>query len=442
MGRTVAGFLGNLDKKKEEKKATPEFQDGVDMTVLAKDMIYPAKDGIVNSNVLIIGSAGSGKTLSNGIPKILHTWNSSLVIPVVKKALIDQVMPVLKGRGYEVLVLDLVHPAKGKLGYDPCQYVKTEDEMLTLAGSIVEGTSKSMYGESDPYWSDCTRNIIATYIMLTKYKGKGSFSEVIQLNRSLKISSSGATKTNLDELVDVVIQQNPDSAIQQLWHSLEGNAPKTSGCIMSMVNSTLSPISGEYGKALFNRKKMLNIPNLGKKKTALFVVTNNTSEGCKKISSILYSDLFRELFADAENNGGTLKVPVHIILDDFATSAKIGSFADYISVFRAAGISVSILVQSLSQLNSMYGDSDAATIRNNCDSMVFLGSLDLDTCNTIGKMANLPVHEIIGMQIGQCVVGRRGMGVVMAERYPTLEDPVYRQYVAKEEVQDDEKSNK
>ena len=82
--------------------------------------------------------------------------------------------------------------------------------------------------------------------------------------------------------------------------------------------------------------------------------------------------MFRTLFEAAEENADNcLKVPVHIICDDFACGSTINDFEEYISIFRAAGISVTLLLQSESQLSGMYGPIAATTIVNNCDTYVY-----------------------------------------------------------------------
>ena len=113
------------------------------------------------------------------------------------------------------------------------------------------------------------------------------------------------------------------------------------------------------------------------------------------------------------------------ICDDFACGCPIPDFADYISVVRAAGISFSLLIQSQSQLETLYGPYKAQTIRNNWDRMVYLGGMDLPTCEDIAKRADVPVQKVLSMPVGKCFVFERGKKAVYTDRYHTLEDPVY-----------------
>lgn len=156
----------------------------------------------------------------------------------------------------------------------------------------------------------------------------------------------------------------------------------------------------------------------------------------QNLMNVLYADMFRKLFETAERRSDfKLKVPVHIICDNFACGSKIADFADYISIFRAAGISVTVLLQSESQLESMYGQTEATTIINNCDTYVYMGGMDIITCQHIALRLNMPLSRVMSMPLEQVCVFRRGAEPVVASRYQILEDPIYRQMMENTDAQ-------
>ncbi len=77
-----------------------------------------------------------------------------------------------------------------------------------------------------------------------------------------------------------------------------------------------------------------------------------------------------------------------------------------------------MLMQSESQLAGMYGGSAAATIINNCDTYVYMGGMDLETCKNASLRMNAPLSDIISMPVGRVYVCRRGMKPAVTERYP------------------------
>ena len=124
------------------------------------------------------------------------------------------------------------------------------------------------------------------------------------------------------------------------------------------------------------------------------------------------------------NPDGKLEVPVRLILDDFASSARIPDFDKIISVIRSREISVSIILQSLTQLESLYISPVATTIINNCDHLLYLGSQDMYTASYVGhRIGKLP-ESVLAMPRDLAVLisgGEMGKVVKKIMPYSTLE---------------------
>ena len=90
-------------------------------------------------------------------------------------------------------------------------------------------------------------------------------------------------------------------------------------------------------------------------------------------------------------------------------------------------MSVVLLVQSESQLESIYGSNDATTIINNCDSYIFMGGMDLQTAKNVSLRANLPLEDVLYLPVGKEMVFRRGQKPIITDRYDILSDREYRQ---------------
>ena len=119
-----------------------------------------------------------------------------------------------------------------------------------------------------------------------------------------------------------------------------------------------------------------------------------------------------------------------MLCDDFATGGRILNFPEYISIFREAQISVTMLIQSESQLRAMYSPEDAVTIINNCDTYVYMGGMDISTSKNISIRLNEPLEDVLYMPVNRAVVFRRGSRPVVTERYHILEDERYQKVTA------------
>ena len=113
------------------------------------------------------------------------------------------------------------------------------------------------------------------------------------------------------------------------------------------------------------------------------------------------------------------------VMDDFAANAVIPDFDKVISVIRSREIYVSLILQSLSQLDSMYGKDRAMTIINNCDSCLYLGGQDVETARYIAVKASKTANNILTLPIDAALLFVRGQKPQQVTKYRLEEDPLY-----------------
>ena len=94
--------------------------------------------------------------------------------------------------------------------------------------------------------------------------------------------------------------------------------------------------------------------------------------------------MIQQLYDYADQNGGRLKERTFFILDEFANIGKIPDFDKKISTSRSRGISFSVILQNLDQLEAVY-EKSYETIMGNCDTHVFLGSNSVKTVEYFSK---------------------------------------------------------
>lgn len=130
----------------------------------------------------------------------------------------------------------------------------------------------------------------------------------------------------------------------------------------------------------------LELDTLGDEKTALFVFLSDTDSTFNFVCALMYSQLFNLLCDKADDfYGGRLPVHVRLILDEFANIGQIPNFDKLIATIRSREISAAIILQSQSQLKTIYKDA-ADTIVGNCDSTLFLGGKEKSTLKEISEL--------------------------------------------------------
>lgn len=129
----------------------------------------------------------------------------------------------------------------------------------------------------------------------------------------------------------------------------------------------------------------MELDMMGDQKTAMFVIISDTDDTFNFIVAIMYSQLFNLLCDRADDyHGGRLPYHVRLLLDEFSNIGQIPKFDKLIATIRSREISASIILQSQSQLKTIYKDA-AETIIGNCDTMLFLGGKESSTLKEISE---------------------------------------------------------
>lgn len=129
----------------------------------------------------------------------------------------------------------------------------------------------------------------------------------------------------------------------------------------------------------------MELEKLGERRTAMFVIISDTDDTFNFVVAIMYTQLFNLLCDKADDEyGGRLPYHVRLLLDEFANIGQIPKFDKLIATIRSREISASIILQSQSQLKTIYRDA-AETILGNCDTMLFLGGKESSTLKEISE---------------------------------------------------------
>lgn len=384
----------------------------------------------LNNNILVCGCSGCGKTVSIAEPFLFETHQASLIATVTKRRLVKKYTPIFQERGYTVEDLNFVQPAKSTISYDPMNYIKSYADITFLARAIVNANPRKEQSFADPYWDEAATSLLSAEIAYTMMTNDHpSFTDVLDLQASLVCKEvRGNLVTTLDDKFTQIEKADPKCFAVNCWNSFKQLPMSTAGCVYSSLNTTIDTIFTPELRKMFALENKVNFQKIATEKTVLFISTSPVNPSLNSFVNMFYAQVFKRLFEYAESlPEGVLPIPVHMLCDDFATGSKVLNFAEYISIFREKGIAVTLMVQSESQLARMYGQEDATTIINNCDTYVYMGGMDLKTCCSVSERLNVPLDEVLYMPIGKECVFRRGQRPIMTTRYDTFKDERYQQ---------------
>lgn len=403
-----------------------------DRIILGQDCIYSSncKETQLNNNILVVGGSGSGKTMSILEPRLLESKNSSLVITLSKRALVKRYKTLFERRGYQVLDLNFVEPDKSLIAYDPLVHIQSYRDIIFLAEAIVKSDPQKQTNTSaDPFWDDAAISLLAAeiaYILMTKKER--TFTDVLDMHSKLVFLSAGDTiTTSMDEKFNLLEKKDPACFAVSCWKTFRMLPIRTAGCVFGALNTVLDTLFPPELKKMISTRRKVDFRLLNKRKYVLFVSSSAVNPALSCFINIFYAQMFKQLFEMAEKQAdGALSIPVHVLCDDFATGSTILNFPEYISIFREKRISVTMLLQSESQLASLYGDNNSTTIINNCDTYVYMGGMDIKTGHSISERLNAPLEDVLYMPIGKEVIFRRGQKPIITERYDVEKNRLYR----------------
>ena len=340
-----------------------------------------------NKNILVIGGSGSGKTRFFCKPSLLQA-HSSYVCTDPKGTLLPEIGSFLERKKYRIKCLNLIN-FKKSMRYNPLAYIRSEKDILKLVNALIMNTKGEGEKSSEDFWVKAERLYYSALIGYIWYEAPEEERNFITLLDLINASEAREDDETYQSPVDILFQQleekEPDHFAVKQYRKFKMAAGKTLKSILISCGARLAPFDIKELRDLMETDE-LELDTLGDSKTALFVIISDTDSTFNFVAALMYSQLFNLLCDKADDfYGGRLPVHVRLILDEFANIGQIPNFDKLIATIRSREISASIILQSQSQLKTIYKDA-ADTIVGNCDSTLFLGGKEKSTLKEISEL--------------------------------------------------------
>lgn len=395
----------------------------------------------LNNNDLIIGPCGAGKTRSYIKPNLLQC-RESVIVTDTKGSLLEEVGPDLAARGYRVLSIDfaeLDNAGPGACGYNPLDYIRyneatgrwCEQDIMSIVRALAPRDSKN-----DPFWDDAAQMYLACmvgYVLECLPPEEHTLPYVMKLFSLMDYDRNEASfeeGSTFGRLLHELGQQDPDSFAWRKFCGFRSNATaeKMHASILGILAAKLDALTFDAAQALYARKERVDFASLGRARTALFLTVSDTDRSLDKLVNLFYTQAFQALCRSADRDCADhrLPIPVRFMLDDFAAGTMIQDFDNLTSVIRSREISVSIVIQSLTQLERLYGEAAATTIVNNCDNCLYLGGQDVRTAKFMSEKVNRPASAILTLPLDSAYLFTRGQPAKEVKKYDLRSHARYR----------------
>ncbi len=328
---------------------------------------------------LIVGATGSGKTQATMLPqmRLAIKAGESFVVNDIKGEIYKILSGELKKQGYKTYVINLVDTSKGN-NYNPLYlpyklYKSGEKdralEMIENVGYylLASETSKN----EDPFWINSAINL---FTGLTLYLFENAKEEEININSLSLLANEG-------EKLGKYIRTLDKSSLIYIYLSGILEAPnETKGSIIAVFKQRIKLFTTKEGLSRILCNNNIDIENIQKEKTALFIINEN-----KTITKDLVSLIIDQCYYMENINPDTSR-RLNFYIDDFENISSIRNFVNILNISRGNNVRFNIYLKSFLELDNLYGKDTAELIKMTFGNIIYLLANDIETLQQISKL--------------------------------------------------------
>ena len=348
---------------------------------------YDSRKHRRNMNTLIIGGSGAGKTRFYAKPNVMQA-NTSLIILDPKGEIARDEGHLLEEKGYVVKVLDLINMERSHC-YNPFVYLQTDNDVQRLVTNLFKATTPKGSSSQDPFWDTAASMLLLALVFYLWYEApedEQNFPMVMEMLRAGEVrEDDDGYISPLDLLFNQLEMENKNHIAVKYYRDYRSGSAKTLKSIQVTLASRLEKFNLSSLSSLTQTDE-LELETIGERKTALFAIIPDNDTSFNFLVSMLYTQLFQQLFYCADYKyGGRLPIHVHFLMDEFANVSLPDDFDKILSVMRSREVSVSIILQNLAQLKALF-EKQWESIVGNCDEFLYLGGNEQSTHKYVSEL--------------------------------------------------------
>lgn len=344
-----------------------------------------------NPHVLLLGTPGTGKSRGVILPTIwaLGHAGDSLLVTDPKGELYQHTAAFLRGKGYDVRLVDLVEPRRGnrwnplaavRVGVESGDMAEASARAWEVAHTFAFGSEKP--GGEGVFWSQAGEALLAALALGVATEAPAGQANPASMLRVLLELGGEASGVLLDGWFRMLGPDHP-AALAYANTRMAAGAERARASVY-MTAATHLRLFADPGVAWLTADSDHDPVTAGEAPTAIFVCVPDESEVKHPIVSLYMSQAYAALVAAARREpGGALQRPVWFLLDEFGNIGKLSDIRNKVSAARSRRVRFLFVLQNLEQLDGLYGKDDAATVVGNCDTLIYLSTNSNTTAKTI-----------------------------------------------------------
>lgn len=343
-------------------------------------------------HVLMIGAAGVGKTAFWLYPCIEYACASgmSFLSTDTKGDVMRNYGNIVKDYGYKVSVIDLRNPTRSNgnnilylvnkytdlYAANPDQIVykaKAEKYAKIISKTIIlSGMDAASFGQNAYFYDAAEGLLTATILLVAEFCApeKRHIVSVFKVIQELLAPSKKKGKNQFQQLMELLPNEH-----KAKWFAgaALNTAEQSMASVMSTALSRLNAFLDTELEQLLCFDTEIDAETFCNEKSAIFVIMPEENPNTFFMISLIIQQLYREILAVADENGGKLKNRCVFFCDEFGTLPKIESAEMMFSASRSRRLQIVPIIQSFAQLEKNYGKEGAEIIVDNTQDTIFGG---------------------------------------------------------------------
>ena len=350
-------------------------------------------------NVCVVARVGAGKTSRYIIPNILDKARKqcSIIINDPKGEVFDQTSGYLQHCGYKILVIDPENISRSSY-FNPLTQAQSDIELEQIAEILVRSGIPSS-GDKDDFWLQGAIRFVSLFIKCLKNAGEENPAYFNLHNLYFLFQNFGKDGCNLMDFMSryTVCYDCPED--ESLWNEWKGVLTGNISGVQSFVLNAITALKSLSNQkiAKLTSKSDIQLENIRREKTAIYFITPaQHAEYYSFLTSLFFRSVFNACMRKMPNKK---TLPVYIMFDEFG-HATIPNFVSTANTIRGYNVSLSIILQSISQLNARYGKDYADSIQGGFNTYITYPGADPQTSqffeNIIGRTREKQLFGIDG----------------------------------------------
>ncbi len=341
---------------------------------------------------LIIGQSGSGKTTALVDPQVYSLCKNgeSMVITDPKGEIYKRHANRLKDKGYKLVVINFRDPREGN-AWNPLTipYRMYKQGKTDKAKELLEDISQNILidpkNTNDPFWERSASDYFSGLALSLFEDAKENEVNITSISN---MASQGEEKNGLNTFAKDYFTLKGETAAPYEYAKATITAPNdTKSSILSVFQSKIRTFSTREELSEMLSYSDFNMEDIGKERTAVFLIVHDEKTTYHSLATIFIKQLYEVLIDVAhKNKDGALKYRTNFILDEFANMPQLRDVTSMVTAARSRRIRFTFIIQNFAQLDEVYGDKNAETIRSNCGNTVYLLTNELSALEEISKL--------------------------------------------------------